>query len=96
MPKDQKSWIELYRQTDTFSVGCIGLFLLGVDPKRLTERIGDVNGRRNLALDPFCLVANEKGTAEEKLVSALAKILTRETSQRGTLQQAERVFKKLM
>ena len=81
-------------------MGAIGLYMLGNDPTKLNKRHGDKDAgkerARNLSLDPFYLVDDENGTARERLVAAIAKLLTREPSHRGTLVKAEKSFKKLM
>ena len=83
-----------YQRTDAFSVGAIGLYLLGKNPEQLLH--GDKDGRRDLALKPFCLVANNKGTESEKLVAMIAELLTQEPSRRATLTKAQKLFKSLM
>ena len=94
LPTNQKEWQMFYSRTDTYSIGAIGLFLLGKNPKELKEQHGDDdNGRRDLKM--FNLISDEKGTEEQHLVAAIARLLTRDPWKHGTLQAAEKVFNAL-
>ena len=92
MPQTQKSWLEFYTRTDTYSVGAIGLFLLDQNPEELKDQ-NDKNDRRDLSLKPFFLVSDPKGTRQEQLVALIAKLVALDPSLRCPLQRAEKVFK---